>query len=101
MHRQGAAGGDYQKRRETTWAALGYGCFAPGRVAMDEYRERVMAETARSRFLVPPESAEGRRSAGSAPFPMLGRLFVFFQGRFRQRSSCGATIATWRKSPVG
>ena len=42
MDSLGSSGTDFSKQRETTWVALeGYGYLAPGRVAMDEQRERV------------------------------------------------------------
>ena len=47
MYLHESRGRDYQKRREATWVAVtGYGHLAPGRLAMDEQRERIMTEAA-------------------------------------------------------
>ncbi len=101
MHRQRATGGDYQKRRETTWAALGYGYFAPGRVAMDEQRARAMTEAAHSRLLASPESAGGRWSPRQSSPLLLGHLLFVIRARCRRMHAYGATIAAWRKSAAG
>jgi hypothetical protein len=45
-------GRDYQKRREATWVAVtGHGHLAPGRLAMDEQRKRIMIEASHRRLL--------------------------------------------------
>jgi hypothetical protein len=102
MHRQGSRGCDYQKRQETTWAAVGgYGYFAPGRVAMDEHRERVMIESAQWRLL-PSAKAAGRwTSPWQRSRQFIGDLSHGIEARLRQVHACGAAITALRKSSTG
>lgn len=99
MHRHGSTSCDYQKRQETTWAAVGgYGYLAPGRVAMDEHRERVMTEAAQRRLL-PSAKAAGRwTSPWQCARQFVGDLSHGIEARLRQVHACGVTITVLRKS---
>jgi hypothetical protein len=94
MDSHGSRGNDFSKRRETTWVSLeGYGYFAPGRVAMDEQRQRVMAEGAQRRRLATSEPASKRPSPWQRARQRLGDLVMVFGGTLRQRCASTAVIA--------
>ena len=83
MHRHRAMGCDYKQYHESTWAAVGgYGYFAPGRVAMDEQRERVMTDAARWRHIASSESAGGQAPQQS-PRQFLRDLVIDFAAGVR------------------
>jgi hypothetical protein len=92
-------GTDFSTRRETTWVALeGYRYFAPGRVAMDEQRERVMTEAAQWRLIAAPESADERQSLRQTWHQFLGDLLIVIAARIRQMPACEAAVAALRES---
>jgi hypothetical protein len=98
MRGQGATGWNDTKRREATWVVVaGYGYFAPGRVAMDEQRERVMTAAAHRRLLAFPGST-GRRSSSLSRRHFLSDLLRAIEARARQMQACGTTIAVLRKT---
>ena len=102
MYSHGSRGNDSYKRRETTWVALeGYGYLAPGRVAMDEQRERVMAEGSQRRLLASLEPASERPSSWQRVRQRLGDLVMVFRGTLRQRYASTAVIAELHETSAG
>ena len=102
MHLHESRGRDYQKCREATWVAVeGYGHLAPGRVAMDEQRQRIMTEAAHGRLMASPESASGRQSPRQSPGQFLRHLLIVIDARLRQIHACEAAIEALRKSSAG
>jgi hypothetical protein len=102
MYAHGSRGNDCSKRRETTWVALeGYGYLAPGRVAMDEQRERVMAEGAQRRLLALSDSAGERPSSWQRVRQRLGDLVIVFRGTLRRRCAATAVTAELHETSAG
>ena len=102
MYLHGSRGNDSYKRRETTWVALeGYGYLAPGRVTMDEQRERVMAEGAQRRLLALSDSAGEQPSSWQRARQRLGDLVMVFRGTLRQRYASTAVIAELHQTSAG
>lgn len=100
MHRYEAKGA-YQKRREATWVALGgYGHLAPGRVAMDEQRERVMTEAANGRLLASRVPAGERESPRRSVRRRLSDVLMVI-GVWLRFVCARRAIAGLRQSSVG
>jgi len=95
-------GRDYQKRREATWIAVtGYGHLAPGRLAMDEQRERIMTEAAHRRLLAPwAEAGEQERPPLNARH-CLNDVLMLIPARLHHICRRRAAIVELRRSSSG
>ena len=102
MHLQESRRCDYQKRREAVLdAVVGYGYLAPGRLAMDEQRERMIAEGVHKRLMVTADSADARQSLQQSVRSRLKEVLVSVGVDLRRWYASGVEMVALRKIRAG